>query len=89
MATSSKKPTSTGSRRSLLRQCWHWLKLLELPVLIALAVSTFMLALDVGRLRASNRQLTQAVAVLRSNEQMFDSAIVAMARELGMMPDVP
>ena len=62
------------------------MRLLELPVLIALAVATFMLACDVGRMRQENRQLLRTVAVLKSNDQMLDSAIVAIARELGMMP---
>ena len=89
MATSSKKQTSTASHSVSIRPFSQWLSVLDSVLLVALAVALFLQAVQVSRLQAQVRVAQQGVAVLRSNDQMFDSAIVAMARELGMMPEAP
>ena len=76
----------TASHRALSKGYLPWWTLLDSIILVVLGISLFMLALDVGRIRQENEQLRAAVAVLRSNDQMLDRAVVAIARELGMMP---
>ena len=77
----------TGSHRSRLRELSRFWPLFSPLLFVALAVALYLQAVQVSRLQAQVRVAQQGVAVLRQNDWVFDKAIMAIAGELGMLPE--